>query len=91
MSLGIEIGFTVLTHEPFPLLYSFGLNPEFRNPELHDAWLQALNEKFNQDAWLVGITMRNTRAMRFFLNHGFAEAHTDSNNQFKFLVCPSHS
>lgn len=84
---GRSIGFAVITSEPFPLLYSFGINKEYRTESIKAKWLEALTELFG-DVWQVALNSRNARAINFFLRQGFTICYEDKIHDTKLMLCP---
>ena len=71
------IGFTVLCYAHNDLLYSFGIDPEYRKKDILLAWLEVIKAQFNRE-WYVPLSCNNKRAIAFFEKNGFNNKHIDT-------------
>lgn len=69
---GIIIGYTILIqNEKTPNeLYSFGININYRKPEILKAWLKEIEEILGK-TYFVALWSKNERAVNFFLKNEF--------------------
>ncbi len=72
---GSIIGFMIILREPGKLLWSFGINIQYRKMKILKEWLRLVKEVFGNDIYMVTLYPRNMRAIMFFIK-----------NMFKFSV-----
>jgi hypothetical protein len=70
------IGFTVLSQN---ILYSFGINKEYRKKDIVLEWLQWVKDTLN-DAFVLCLLPENTRAIDFFVRNGMSIYSKDDQN-----------
>lgn len=70
------IGFTVLCKFPIPILFSFGINVNFRRKEILTKWLEAVRKEIGTD-YAVTLNLKNSRAIMFFERNGFVQQATN--------------
>lgn len=82
------VGFTVICRLPLAMLYSFGINHQYRNKEVLTKWLECVQDKFEGIPFGTVLNIKNTRAIRFFEKNGFQQTH--SNKRLNIVsLCPA--
>ena len=77
---GQPIGMMVIANIPYsmPLLYSFGINIEFRTGEILRKWMEEVDVLLGKN-YIVSLFLKNTRAIKFFTKNGFTNTMIDDN------------
>lgn len=70
---GTSIGYTTMVLHPVKMLFTFGINIEYRKPEIMDGWMKALEQHLG---YQFSLTLRtsNQRAVKFFVKRKFEVA-----------------
>lgn len=76
-----EIGFSIsLKVNKQTLLYSFGINIDYRKGDILKSWLSELDKKLGAN-YQVPLFLKNTRAIRFFTKNGFTHHRIEEENK----------
>jgi hypothetical protein len=65
------IGYTVLIMDPKSILYSYGINSDYRRKDILKKWLTAIKNEFEEN-YQVGCEKRDDRGIKFFQKNGFS-------------------
>lgn len=66
------IGYSVLVFDKIKMLYTFGININFRQDNIKTLWLEVVANVFDRDFYIVTLRLINKRAIRFFEKKGFS-------------------
>lgn len=78
---GTVIGYTTLVLEPARILFTFGLNINYRKKEILQGWMKAIERHLGY-SYMLTLRLSNTRAVNFFRKYGFNVKEDQPNKQY---------
>lgn len=81
-----DIGYSVLVFDEIKILWTFGININFRADNIKTLWLDAVEEVFGRDFYTVNLRTRNERALRFFTEKNRFQYQIQEHDNEKFYV-----